>query len=361
MIETTRRSSASLGRRALLTSAVDVGALALLAAAVPRAAVAQVQGGGAATGAPQQSRPTTPGTRLVLLGTRGGPGIDLTRAQTASAVVVDGVPYLVDCGYGTVRQLVASNVGYLQVGTVFFTHLHDDHIGDFGALLSYQWTNSKATPTDAYGPYGTAKLVEAAIGFFEPNVEIRTVDEGRTAKPATMFHGHDIAASATPVQAFKDERITVTAIESAHYPPRSTAKMPHRALALRFDTKDRSIVFTGDTAYTANIVKLAHGADVLVSEIMDQAQHDQMERRGRDEAAAGRPDNIFRHVAETHSTPADVGRMAEEAGVKTVVLNHLLPGAVPPGGLAYPVTAFIDGVRKQFAGEVVVGQDLMVL
>jgi ribonuclease BN (tRNA processing enzyme) len=86
-----------------------------------------------------------------------------------------------------------------------------------------------------------------------------------------------------------------------------------------------------------------------------------MERRGQEEAAAGRPDNIFRHVAETHSTPADVGRMAEEAGVKTVVLNHLLPGAVPPGALAYPVTAFIDGVRKQFGGEVVVGQDLMVL
>ena len=95
----------------------------------------------------------------MLLGTRGGPGIDPTRAQTASAVVVDGRAYLVDCGYGAVRQLAASNVGYLQVSTIFFTHLHDDHTGDLPALLSYQWTNGKTTATDAYGPYGTQQLI----------------------------------------------------------------------------------------------------------------------------------------------------------------------------------------------------------
>lgn len=357
----TAADPAVLGRRRVLTQALRLGAIALSGAAFSRGAFAQVQGGGAATAGPPQNRPATPGTRLVLLGTRGGPGIDLTRAQTASAVVIDGTPYLVDCGYGTVRQLVASNVGYLQLGSIFFTHLHDDHVGDLAALLSFQWTNSKATATDAYGPYGTAKLVEAAVGFFKQNVEIRTVDEGRTAKPETMFHGHDVAASAEPVQVFKDERVTVTAIENAHYPSRSTARMPHRAIALRFDARERSIVFSGDTAYSTNLVKLARGADLFVCEIMDQAQHDQMEARARQEAAAGRPDSVFRHVAETHSTPVDVGRMATEANVKTVVLNHLLPGTVQPGALAYPATAFIDGVRKQFTGEVVVGQDLLVL
>jgi ribonuclease BN (tRNA processing enzyme) len=313
----------------------------------------------AATVPPQ--RGPRPGTWLVLLGTRAGPAIDLTRGQTGSAVVVDGRPYLIDCGYGTVRQLVASNVGYLQVNTVFFTHLHDDHTGDMSALLSYQWSNSKTTPTDAYGPYGTSRLISACIQVVRGNVEIRTVDEGRTVDPEKQFHGYDVVASDTPVKVFKDDRVTVTAIENTHFPPRSKANMQHRSLALRVITKDRSIVFAGDTAYSANVATLARGADILVCEVGDANVLAQMAERAKVEAAAGNPNNIYRHVAETHSSPADVGRMASEAGVKMVVLNHQLSGPVSAGGLAYPVTAFIQGVREKFSGEVIVGQDLMVL
>ena len=128
------------------------------------------------------------------------------------------------------------------------------------------------------------------------------------------------------MQVFKDDRITVTAIENTHYPARSKAKMLHRSLALRLDTKDRSIVFAGDTAYSANVAKLARGADVFVCEIADAAMLAQMEERAKAAAAAGNPNNIFRHVAETHSSPADVARMAAEANVKMVVLNHQLAG-----------------------------------
>ncbi|HWG31773.1 MAG TPA: MBL fold metallo-hydrolase, partial [Steroidobacteraceae bacterium] len=173
-------------------------------------------------------------------------------------------------------------------------------------------------------------------------------------------HGHDVPASDTPVQVFKDDRVTVTAVENTHYPPRSKANMTHRSLALRMDTKDRSIVFAGDTAYSANVARLARGADVLVCEVADAGALAQMQERSKAETAAGRPNNIFRHVAETHSSPADVGRMAMEAGVRLVVLNHQLAGPAA-GGLAYPVTLFIQGVRQVYSGEVVVGQDLMVL
>jgi ribonuclease BN (tRNA processing enzyme) len=332
-------------RRSLLVGAVRVCSAALLPALRGPLAVAQQSGG----------------TWLVLLGTRGGPGIDVTRAQTASAVVIDGRPYLIDCGYGALHQLVASHVGYLQLDSVFFTHLHDDHTGDLAALLSYQWTNGKTTPTDAYGPYGTASLVQAALAFFRANVEIRTVDEGRTVDAVKQFHGHDVAAAALPVQIFKDDKVTVTAVENAHYPGRSTARMPHRSLALRFDTKDRSIVFSGDTAYSENLVGLARNADVLVCEVVDQSVLDQMHQRAAAATAAGNANSIFRHVAETHSSPADVARMAAQANVRTVVLNHQVPGPSLPDGLAYPITGFIDGVRKGFSGEVIVGEDLMVL
>ena len=94
---------------------------------------------------------------------------------------------------------------------------------------------------------------------------------------------------------------------------------------------------------------------------MDQAIHDQVAGRAKEAAEKGNPNNIFRHVADTHSPPADVGRMASEAKVKTVVLNHLVPGTSVPGRLNFPVTSFIDAVRKVYSGEVIVGQDLMVI
>ena len=308
-----------------------------------------------------QSSPALSGTHVILLGTRGGPGVDLARNETASAVVVDGVPYLVDCGYGTLRSLVGCGLGYAQIATIFFTHLHDDHTSDLAALLTHQWTGGRAKPTDVYGPYGTAAMVDGALAFFKANTEIRIVDEGRAVRPESLFHGHDLAATDKPASAFSDDRVTVTSAENTHFPERSKARMPYRSLAYRFDSKTRSIVFAGDTAYSKNLVELARGADVFVCEIMDQAIHDEMAARAKAAADAGNSDNIYRHVADTHSTPADVGRMASEAQVKLVVLNHLLPGTTPPGRPEFPATNFIDGVRKIYSGEVIVGQDLMVI
>ncbi|MEN9705053.1 MAG: hypothetical protein RLZZ393_932 [Pseudomonadota bacterium] len=349
------------GRRAVLGAALHLGGLAVLPALVPRPSLAQLRAEGLAAVDMPPEPPPMKGTRLVLLGTRGGPGIDLARSQTASAVVVDGVPYLVDCGYGTLRRLVESQVGYLRVGQVFFTHLHDDHTADLPALLSFQWTNGRAAKVDTYGPFGTARMVEGAIASFRGNVDIRSVDEGRSHKPEDLYRGHDIAASEAIVQVYKDERVTVTAVENTHYPARNTARMPHRAIALRFDTRERSIVFSGDTAYSANIVKLARGADFFVSEIMDEGLYREMMRRAAIATTEGNAESIFRHIAETHSPPADVARMAAEAKVRTVVLNHLLPGVSAPHALDYAASEFIEGVRKGFSGEVIVGQDLMVL
>jgi ribonuclease BN (tRNA processing enzyme) len=357
-----RESSAGaspISRRDVLSSALGLSAATLASSALPTAALAQAPGAGPATGALPVKTGPNPGAWVVLLGTRGGPGIDLAHPQTSAAVVVDGRPYLVDCGYGALRQLVASNVGFQQINTVFFTHLHNDHTGDFASLLSYQWTSGKSTPTDAYGPYGTGKLVEGALAFFRANLEIRTTDEGRTVDADKIFHGHDITASATPVPVFKDDRVTVTAAENTHYPERSKAKMPHRSLALRFETKNRTIVFSGDTTYSPNVVNLARNADLFFCEIIDATVLEQMLARAKQDAAEGVQVSIARHVAETHSSPTDVARMASEANVKTVVLYHQVPGN--PGTPGYPVTSFTDAVRKGFSGEVIVGQELMVL
>jgi ribonuclease BN (tRNA processing enzyme) len=339
------RARTTATRRAVLAGAAGIATLGLRLplAAQPTAATAPAP---------------PPGTRLVMLGTRGGPGVDITRSETASAVIVDGVPYLVDCGYGTMRALVASGLGFQRVSTVFLTHLHDDHTADLAAMLAHQWTSSKAAPTHVYGPYATASTVQGAIAFFRANVEIRMVDEGRTVAPETLFFGHDADVGDEPVRVFADERVVVTAATNTHYPERFVARMRHRSLGYRFETATRSICFSGDTAYSANIVRLARGADVFVCEVMDHRTYENNMARAQEAADAGNPESIFRHIAETHSTPTDVGRMATEAGVKTVVLNHQLRGTAAQ---SFTISSFIDGVRAAFNGQVIVGEDQLVI
>ena len=302
------------------------------------------------------------GMRLVLLGTQGGPNVNLRRSQNAQAIVVDGRTYLVDCGYGAVRNLVAAGLGYAQVGSVFLTHLHDDHTSDLPALISLQWTGARSQPTDVYGPHGTAALVDAAVAFAKANAEIRLVDEERTAKPESLFHGHDLPATAAPAQAFADDRLTVRTAENTHFPERSKARMAYRAIAYRFEARGRSIVISGDTAYSKNLVELARGADLFVCEAMDESIYENTVARAKAAAEAGNSNaGVLRHVADTHSTTLDVGRMAAEANVKTVVLTHLLPGSNRAATTEFPDSNYIEGVRKHFSGEVIVGRDLMVL
>ena len=341
----------TISRRGVLEGAAALAVLGL----VPQLLRAQN------TRDPATKPPAPKGTRLVMLGTRGGPGVDLKRSETASAVIVDGVPYLLDCGYGTVRALVEAGIGLATVDTLFLSHLHNDHTADLAALISLQWTSNKAKPTNIYGPYATASTVAGALQFMRADVEIRTIDEGRTIKPEAVFFGHDLTVDAEPTRVFADDRVVVTAVTNTHYPERAVARMPHRSFGYRFETAGRTIAFAGDTAYSANVVKLARGADVFVCEIMDHAVYLNNVARAKAATDAGNTENLWRHIAETHSPPADVGRMASEAKVKTVVLNHQLRGPPQPGGTAYPISSFIDGVREKFSGQVIVGEDQLVI
>ena len=294
-------------------------------------------------------------TTLILLGTQGGPGVGIARAQTASVVIAGGEPYLVDCGYGTLRGLVQAGLRFAQISNVFVSHLHNDHTADIAALLSMKWTGGQANPmpTTVWGPPGTKTMVDGAITFFSGDNEIRTVDEGRTVKADAIFKGRDLAA-AKVTQVYKDARVTVQAVENTHFPDRAKEKMPHRSFAYRFNAPDRSIVLSGDTAYSPGLVELARGADVLVCEAMTMAMQKQLAGR----LGAGGGESINRHVLETHSTTEDVGRMAAEAKVKSVVLYHLL--GVPAGrDGGTPEDVFVPDVKKYFDGPVIVGNDQM--
>jgi ribonuclease BN (tRNA processing enzyme) len=298
------------------------------------------------------------GSTLILLGTQGGPGVTLTRSETASLVEVGDQQYLVDCGYGTLRALIQAGVGFNNLSNIFITHLHNDHTADLAALLSHKWTSGRARETNVYGPFGTAAMVEGAIAFFKADTEIRVVNEGRTVRPEALFHGKDLEVSGV-TEVFRDDHVVVKAAENTHFPERDLKLMPYRSFGYRFDMADRSIAFSGDTAYSKNVVELARNADIFVCETMGIPPRQRKEELTK--AAAESKESITRHVFETHCTTEDVGRMAAEANVKTVVLNHLVGGGGAKTSPEQFESGLIEGVHKFFSGKVIVGKDQMRL
>ena len=295
-------------------------------------------------------------TRLVMLGTQGGPNFNLERGETAHALAVDGSLYLVDCGYGTLGALVRAGLHYRGVEQIFLTHLHDDHSADLPSLIGHQWTDGRVTPVGIHGPAGTARLVAAAVEYNATNEEIRLVDEARSVRVRDLFVGRDVLPGRSAVPVYADDRVRVTAVENTHYPEESKRRMAHRSIALRFDASDRSVVFSGDTAVSSALVELAKGADVLVCEAIDvDLMRAAFDRRVAAGAYADNPEGIWHHIVTTHTTTEQAGEMAAEAGGKTLVLGHLIPGALSP----VPDDIYAAAARKHFRGEIVVARDLL--
>src|SRR5262245_39895458 len=185
-------------------------------------------------------------TRVILLGTAGGPRPKKGVAAPANALVVNDALYVVDCGNGVARQLVAAGLPLPALRPVFVTHQHSDHTADYGNLIWLAWAGGLKTRVDTWGPPPLEKMTRL---FFEMNasdIETRIADEGRVAL-APLVHVHELTA---PGAVMKDEHVTVTTALVSH-PPVTPA------LAYRFDAPDRSIVFSGDTARSDALVALA--------------------------------------------------------------------------------------------------------
>jgi len=278
-------------------------------------------------------------TRLILLGTGGGPRVTKGgRSKSATLIVVKGVPYVIDCGEGVAQQLAEAGVQLNNLRNVLITHHHSDHNLDFGNLIYDAWVSGLSMPIDAYGPPPLRTMVDAYLKLNKFDIETRIADEGRPDL-RRMVHVHEFTRSGIVLQN-TDVKVTATRVR---HPPII------QAYAYRFDANDRSIVISGDTAYSPELVELARGADVLVHEAMDPAGI---------ETIIGRLPNaptLREHLLASHTLVEEVGKVAAAAGVKTVVLSHL----VPADDKSITDEMWIAGVRKHFTGQIIVGRDLM--
>jgi ribonuclease BN (tRNA processing enzyme) len=279
-----------------------------------------------------------PRTRLILLGTGGGPRPRKLRSAPAQVIVANDTAYVVDCGDGVARQLALAGVPLRTLRHIFITHHHSDHNADYGNLILLAWTAGLSTRVDTWGPPPLERMTRL---FFEMNaydIHARTADEGRVDL-VPLVHAHERREGGLVM---RDGNVTVTAAV-VHHPP----VVP--AFAYRFDAADRSIVISGDTTPSDSLVRLARGADVLVHEALYPAGVDRLV------AAVPNAADLKRSILSHHTSAEDAGRVAAAAGVKTLVLSHLVPAEDP----TITDQMWIDAARKHFRGQVILGKDLM--
>jgi ribonuclease BN (tRNA processing enzyme) len=283
-------------------------------------------------------RPRGP-TRLLMLGTAGGPRSWRTRSSPAQAIVIEDSVYVVDCGDGVARQLALAGVPLRGVRHVFLTHHHSDHNADYGALLLLAWVAGLRTRVDTWGPPPLARMTDQFFEMHAADIDARAADEGRTPlRP--LVHAHEVRAGGLVME---DRNVRVTAA-LVHHPP----MVP--AFAYRFDAADRSVVISGDTTPVESLVTLARDADVLVHEALyDAAAVDRLIAN-----VPNAPD-LRRSILSHHTTAEQAGRVAAAARVGTLVLSHLIPAEDP----AITEEMWAAAARTHFGGRVVVAKDLM--
>ncbi|MEK6375426.1 MAG: MBL fold metallo-hydrolase [Acidobacteriota bacterium] len=266
---------------------------------------------------------------VVLLGT-GYPRPDANHAGPSLAIVAGDTWFVVDAGRGVTMRIAGTELQYKDLQAVFITHFHSDHTAGLPDLFNTSWQFGRKTrPLELYGPRGVSRLANAMLEFFHDDIHYRRdLLEKHPAAGATI-KTHVVREGVV----YDDGAVRVTAFAVDHRPV-----VP--AFGYRFDSGGRSIVVSGDTRPTANLIKFAKGADVLV---LEAYLPEHFLKVDTPEVAA----RLMRY----HTSAEEAGQIAANAGVKTLVLTHLIPAGA--------ADTFRERAAKAFKGKIVVGEDLV--
>lgn len=321
---------------------------------------------------------------VVTLGTAGGPRWwsdqqGKPRQGIATAVVVEDGWYLVDCGSGVGRQIQAAGLSLADLKGIFITHMHSDHIVDLGSLMLFAPFEIKQAgrgPIPLYGPGNRGRVtplspratsrpepvnpeqpgagIEATfaglVNAYSADINDRVMDS-LTQGPYDYFAptdielpaevafdpDHNVAPTMQPFVVFADESIQVTATLVSHHP---TAP----AFAFRFDAADGSVTISGDTAPCDNLVTLAQDTDLLLHEVIS------LETMATMYTDTEMLQATMDHHRRAHTTAEDAGRIATQAGAKTLGLHHLVPSHAP--------VEVWQKAANTFTGRLIIAQDL---
>jgi ribonuclease BN (tRNA processing enzyme) len=270
--------------------------------------------------------PAAAETTFVTLGTQGGPITSPHRGQPSNLLIVNGVNTLVDVGDGTAERLSKLRLPTARIDNVLISHLHFDHMAGLQGVLGLRYQTNSPKPLQVYGPPGTAALVDGLIASMAPAMEAGYGVPGQRGFTADeLVAVHEVKGG--DYFEIGDTRVIVARNTHYSFEPGSEQDDKYQSLSFRLDTPDKSIAFTGDTGPSANVVDLAKGADILVGEMIDVDFTINQVKRIDPHLPEERLKGMQIHLSTHHLTPAELGAMSANAGVKELVITHLVPGA----------------------------------
>lgn len=274
---------------------------------------------------------------VALLGTKGGPMIRPgSTMPTSSLLSLGDQRIIVDCGLGVARGLTDQGMSLKDLSLIFITHLHSDHYLELGPLLHTAWCAGLRTNVQVWGPPGLDLYWQGFLASMQFDIDTRIADEGRPDLRALVTI-HEVTCDAP----MRFGALTVTAIRTIH-PPLVDC------FAYRFQTAEKAVVFSGDTARLPALETFAKGADLLIHEAMlAPALPALMKRIGNGD------DRLMHHWLRAHTTAEDAAKTATAAGVRALALHHLIPSDDP----GFTDADWLADTRPHFAGAIHVGKD----
>ena len=273
---------------------------------------------------------------VTLLGVKGGPSlVKGGPIPSSSRLKMADKAFLIDCGIGATRALVEAGTALDELDGIFITHLHSDHLLDLGPLLYTTWTSGLQKSIKVFGPKGIQEYWEGFLDAMSFDHDIRTKDDRR--KPISEFveftaydEGHVLSWGDIDVKAFRVDHPPVT-----------------DCFALRFETSKTSVVFSADTCYFPPLAGFAKGADLLVHEAMLSSGIDALVKRIK-----GAP-GLKNHLMTSHTMAEDVAKIARDANVGQLLLNHLVPADDPN----LKDEDWVRAIRSNWDGPVTIGKE----
>jgi len=295
------------------------------------------------------------GLHVALCGT-GSPLPDPTRAGPCTMVIAGKHIFVVDAGDGGARNIALMGIPTGRIESLFLTHFHSDHIDGLGPIMLLRWGGGAArSPLPIHGPQGVERVVAGFDAAYALDSSYRTAHHGPKIMPPSGAGGVAVPFLLPPkgqgdsVVVLNDDGVKVTAFRADHAPVEP-------AVGYRFDYKGRSVVLSGDTRPTPTLIAISKGADLLVHEVLQPKMvamlTRSLEARGQSNMA-----QITRDIVGYHSTPEQAAQDAKAAGVRYLLLNHIVPPL--PARFAYP--AFLGDARLYYDGPTTVGEDGMLL
>lgn len=278
-------------------------------------------------------------TQIVMLGT-GTPRPDPSRSGPATAIVVNDTPYLIDFGPGVIRRAAAayekgvSALGYggVNITTVFLTHMHSDHTAGYPDLIFTPWVMGRRAPLAVYGPNGIKAMTEHVLAAWQVDIDGRTRGLNQHNPTGCKVNAHEIV----PGVVYRDGHVTVTAFPARH-------EEMADSFSYRFDTPDRAIVISGDTAPTQALLDHSRGCDVLIHDA-----YSLLETRN-----AARPSPEFRR--RHHTSSLELAEIANTVKPRLLVTYHRSHAGEEPQGRQ---DILVEEIRQIYRGEVVAARDL---